>query len=237
MRKMKEFCYNERLFSGVIRKRLHYARFLWFIDRLNKLNIQPNSILELGCYDGKLLDFIDKKPEIYYGLDANWEGGLDIAKEKLKDYEQYHVQYCINADMINMSRDFDIAVSMETLEHINDFYEVDRYLDKISQITKRYLFVTVPNEKYIIFAAKYLIKKILGDIDKYSTIEFINATLGRMERIERNQHKGFDYLKLIKSMTKYFKIIEVSGHPISFLPAYLNFGVGIIGAKRPITRG
>lgn len=72
--------YNERLFGGGIGSRLHYARFHWLHQSLDRLNCRPSSVLELGCFDAKTIHFLPVLPERYVGLDANWEGGLDLAK-------------------------------------------------------------------------------------------------------------------------------------------------------------
>ncbi len=235
MKSQKEkYGYNERLFSGGIRSKLHFARFRWFLSEVTRRNCQTDSILELGCFDGKLIDFLPNKPLRYIGFDANWEGGLDLAKAKWADAPNISFVQASSPDEMHLSSKevFNISVAMETLEHIPPPM-VDGYLRKIAQHTKGYFFVTVPNEKGIIFLAKWLTKKIFSrDAEKYTLSELINATLGRLDLVTRNEHKGFDYELLIKDLEKNFDIINISGHPFGFLHPSLCFGIGIVAKSK-----
>ncbi|OQW92732.1 MAG: hypothetical protein BWK78_00800 [Thiotrichaceae bacterium IS1] len=225
--------YNERLFSSGFRKTLHLARFNWLINRLAKLNCPYESVIELGCFDGKVINFLPSKPQRYLGLDANVEGGLDLAKEKWQQEANFTFKYCLTPDDMKLEGEqFDIAISMETLEHVPPTL-VKPYLEELSKAIRGYIFITVPNEKGLVFLSKYVTKRLfVGDAHKYTLTELTNATLGRMHKVERNEHKGFDYEQLVKDISEYFQICEVSGIPFGFLPISLNFQVGIIGKKK-----
>ena len=133
---------------------------------------------------------------------------------------------------LNQDQVFTLAVAMETLEHIPPCM-VDRYLCKIAEHLKGYFIITVPNEKGLVFFSKWLTKKLLvGDAKDYSFSEVVNATIGRMDLVSRKEHKGFDYQALIKEIKQYFQIVKVSGHPFSFLPYSLCFGIGIIAKSK-----
>ena len=234
MRNISEAGYNERLFGKGIRARLHLSRFYWVNEQLRRLSCSNDSVFELGCFDGKLIEFLPHRPISYLGIDANWEGGLDIAKKKWHQHPEYGFHHCSSPADLLLTPDttFDIAVVMETLEHLsNDM--VRAYLKRIAEHTKEYIFVTIPNEKGIVFLAKWAIKKIFSkDAEHYSFAEIVNATLGRMDRVQRKEHKGFDYNMIIRDVREYFDVVHVSGIPFSFLPISLNFGVGIVGKKR-----
>lgn len=232
------FGYNERLFSGGIRSRLHLARFHWFADAVNRLGCPTDSILELGCFDGKILDFFKTPPTRYVGLDANWEGGLDKARARWANRAGCSFFKVTSPEEIQLkdSYIFQLAVAMETLEHVPPAM-VDGYLRIISAHLDGYLFVTVPNEMGPVFLLKWLAKRILnGDAHEFSFAELANSTLCRTHKVPRRQHKGFDYRSLLAEIDKYFTPVEVSGHPFGFLPLSLCFGIGIIAkSKKPMS--
>ena len=224
--------YNERLFASGLRKRLHLARFNWLRRKLEKLECPATRVIELGCFDGKVLDFLPSKPDYYVGYDANWEGGVTLARRKWASCPNYHFRICTTPAEMDLGTDrFDIAIAMETLEHVPD--EIVRpYLEKLAGVTDRYIFITAPNEKGIVFFLKHIVKLLFGEVEKHSVPEFVNATLGRMDRIPRGHHKGFDYARLARSVGEYFDVIEITGQPVSMLPAALNFTVGIVARKK-----
>lgn len=225
------FSYNERLFTKGFRSRWHLARFLWLQKVIKDLKIEAKSVVELGCYDGKTIHFINPVPEYYVGYDANWEGGLDIAVEHWKN-KNYHFFLCNHPSEIKETALFDIAICMETLEHI-PLDLVDPYIEKISKITKNHFFVTVPVELGPVFFFKHVTKILLRySHEEYTLREFILASIGLTKHVHRNQHKGFSYNEVITIISKYFQIIKVEPHPIRFLPNIFGIGVGIVAEKR-----
>jgi cyclopropane fatty-acyl-phospholipid synthase-like methyltransferase len=231
--------YNERLFSGGLRGYLHTARFRFVNQAIKKFKIDQSRILELGCFDGKLVDHLPQEPSEYYGFDANWEGGLDLARKKWAGKKNLQFfQATRPADMaVLKDMTFPLCVSMETIEHIPTDI-VDGYLDKLAALTNGHIIITVPNEKGPLLLAKWMAKSILSKSDgKYTPAELLNATLGRMDRVGRDEHKGFDYDALIRQLDKRFEILEVSGHPLGGLPLWMCFGVGIVARSRGLGRG
>lgn len=225
--------YNDRLFKSGFRRQFHLARFEWVARQMQRYNVTPRGVLELGCFDGKTLDFIPR-PETYKGFDANWEGGLDIAREKRKHIPGAQFIQALTPAEMGLAPDerFDTAICMETLEHIPPAL-VEPYLQEIASHLDGYFFITVPNEKGPLFLAKWLAKFILNlSPEPYTFGEIVNATLGRTHKVKRREHKGFDYDDLIKQIGKHFDIIHVSGFPGAFLPKFLCFSVGIVARSR-----
>lgn len=233
--KKSGFGYNERLFSGGLRRRLHLARFFWVADAVTRLQIPLTSVFELGCFDGKLLDFLPQPPGSYLGVDAGWEQGLAAAQQRLAGQPSLRFARVTVPAAIPVAdhEKFTLAVAMETLEHLSPEL-CDAYLEKIARHLDGYLLVTVPNEIGPVFLTKWLIKKLFSrDNYNYSLTELVDATLGHTSRIKRHQHKGFDYRELARTIGRHFEIVEVSGHPAGFLPVCLCFGIGIIARTRP----
>ncbi|MCG8587609.1 MAG: class I SAM-dependent methyltransferase [Pirellulales bacterium] len=224
--------YNDRLFKSGLRKHLHFARFHWLRGRIQGMGTLA-SVLELGCFDGKTLEFLPEDLDTYHGYDANWEAGLDLAREKWK--ERRGVEF-FESDCLSGFRPkkhaFDISICMETLEHLPP-PEVDQYLSMLADATRKYALVTVPNEIGPVFATKYIAKRVrYGRTRDYTRKEFLCATLGRLDRVARNHHKGFDYRRLVEQMRRHFDVIEVTGLPFSWLPPSLNFTVALVARPK-----
>lgn len=231
----KAATYNQRLFSGGMRGKLHNVRFTWLMGELRRLECPYDSVLELGCYDGKLIEYFPKPPSHYYGYDANWEDGLDLARERWGHMPQYKFYQCTRPSELELPSGAaaDIAVVMETMEHIPPEL-VDGFLRKLAAITPRYLFITVPNEKGLVFAAKRTAKRLFGwrGASQYTWTEVFNATFGRVHLVPRDEHKGFDYDALVRQVGQYFDIVRVSGMPFGSVPRWLGFGVGIVAKPK-----
>jgi hypothetical protein len=222
--------YNERLFKKGLRSSWHFARFFWLEKTIKDLRVDTRSVVELGCYDGKTINFIQPVPLYYVGYDANWEDGFDIARNIWKN-KNYVFSLCNHPDQIKETELFDIAICMETLEHIPSEL-VDLYVEKLSKITKGYFFVTVPVEKGPVFFLKHLGKILFGySHEEYTLKEFILASIGFTKNVHRHEHKGFDYNEIIKTVSKHFEIIKVEPHPVRFFPKIFGIGIGIVARK------
>lgn len=227
--------YNERLFSGKgLRNWLHNGRFHWIRNTMINMNLGAVSTLELGCFDGRLLQYIPVEPKSYDGFDADWEGGLSRAQERFRGHLSWHFHKTESPEVFKSYADdhFDIAVALETLEHLPPNMVHD-YLKEISRVTKKYFLVTVPNELGIVFLAKWIAKKMVyGSAQKYTMSELVNATIGRLDKVERDDHKGFDYRDLLKNIERYFDIVSIEGLPFRMLPLQLAFSVCIVARKK-----
>lgn len=222
--------YNDRLFAGGVRSYLHSARFTWAKQRIN--DCAPKSILELGCFDGRLLQYV--RPERYIGFDAGWEGGIDSAIERFRDVEGYDFHKSTSPEDLGQFPDksVDVGVSLETLEHIPPDL-IDRYLSEMARIISDRVVFSVPNEKGVVFLGKWLVKALLlrdSGGERYRPSELVFATLGLTSKVKRDEHKGFNYADLVKHMERYFDVISVSGVPFGFAP--LSFSVGIVAKPK-----
>ena len=227
--------YNERLFKKGWRKYLHESRYLWLNNKMRQLNIVSPSILELGCFDAKTIDYLPFGFSRYVGYDANWEGGLIAGQQRWKDDPKVQLIESHQLNKFNTSDEqFDCSVAMETLEHL-PLSELESYIDKIASATKQYFFVSVPYEKGIPLLTKYLFKAIRRKVDEpYSLSELYHATTGDVTKVKRVEggHKGFDHKQLIDLLAKYFDVVEVIGLPFTSAPLGVNFSVAVLAKAR-----
>jgi len=209
---------------------LHNSRFLWTQKTLKKISVRSDRVVEIGCFDGRLLQFLPNEPTDYQGLDAGWEGGLYAAQDKYAGHANWHFHKAGDPSALNRYEEnsFDLAAALETMEHVPPEM-VDGYLAELARVVDGYLLVSVPNEKGPIFLAKWLAKKLFfGGAEPYNVGELISAFFGRLDKVERNEHKGFDYHRLVQQIDKHFDIVAVEGIPFRIFPPSLSFTVGII---------
>ncbi|MFP5264500.1 MAG: class I SAM-dependent methyltransferase [Blastocatellia bacterium] len=225
--------YNKRLFSGGLRARLHLSRFHWLRAQVRRLNLRRVRVIELGCFDGKTIEYLDPMPERYLGLDANWEGGVDAGRERWKDFPNVELRVCARPEEIPRAEEsFDVGICMETLEHIPPEF-VDPYLSELSRAIDGYLFITVPVERGLVFLLKHGIKKALRmKQESFDGREFFNCVLGRMNKVGRREHKGFDDRALVAQVRKYFDVMSVKGVFPNLPILSLNLTVGIVARTR-----
>jgi hypothetical protein len=185
-------------------------------------------VLELGCHDGKTISFMPQEPNEYIGLDADWEGGLSSAIQSNSN-PKFHFLLCKAADDIKISSNDKVSLilCMETFEHLSD-QDLLNYVLKFSQILSGYMFITVPNEKGFIFLVKYLIKLFCGLKQDYSFNEVTQIVLGRLHKVVRNEHKGFDWSSLNLLLVEHFQIISIEGVQFPALPLFLNMQIGMV---------
>ena len=236
LKRMDEADYNDRLFAGGFRRRFHLARFEWARQALIRSGAPCRRVVELGCFDGRAIGFLPNRPEHYVGIDANWEGGLELGQKRFENEDSFFFHYCRTPDVfreIVTGQTFDTAICLETFEHVSP-HLVDGYIEAFAEVTTHSFVVTVPNEKGLVFLAKYLIKHTFGETHPYRLSEILSATLGRMDNIERNDHKGFDYENIVGSLRQCFQISEVSGYPFRLLPKSLGFGIGVLATTNEV---
>jgi len=230
--------YNARLFAPGLYGSHHWARFRWLRRKLSALNLERVRILEIGCFDAKTVDSLPFEVERYVGLDAGWESGerdgvavgLAAARRRFGGDARFAFHESTDPeDVWRLDGEFDVGVCMETLEHIAPS-DVESYLAALARKVRGPLLVTVPNEKGAALLCKTLAAKVLG-IDRdvhFSATEFANAVLGRMDRVPRHHHKGFDYAVLSRRLAHHFGAVVVEGVDSRFLPYWLQPTIGIV---------
>ena len=227
--------YNQRLFgTSRLRSFYHLARFQWAEEEVRALGRAKLSLIELGCFDGRLFGQLRPYLSQYVGLDANWEGGLDLARVKFGGAPGVAFVEITDPSQMRGYADasFDLAASLETLEHLPPALVPD-FLDEIARVTRGHFLASFPNEIGPVFLAKHLLKRLrYGDAEAYTSGEIMAATLGRTGKIARREHKGFDYRDMIRQIASRFDIVSVKGLPAVGLPPMLSPTVAVHARAR-----
>ena len=88
--------------------------------------LSPKSIVDIGCGQGLFLEHAEKNGIDVCGVDGDW-----VEKERLR------ITNFINADLsapLELSRKYDLAISFEVAEHINEKY-ADIFVDNITKLS------------------------------------------------------------------------------------------------------
>jgi hypothetical protein len=217
--------YDERLFSDNFRGNLHNARFSWLRGQSQKFS---GSVLELGCHNARSISHLAFVPNQYLGFDADWEGGLAQARKKYPQYE-----FVKSSSPSELGRTFDLALCLETIEHVSRA-DVRGYLRMLAKAAPVTLF-SIPNEIGPVFVLKRLAHTLLRSERQFSAREFFLQSVGRTERVEQINHKGFSYRWFLEVAAEFFVIEEVVGLPFRRLPS-LSFTVAIRARSRLFVR-
>jgi hypothetical protein len=226
--------YNERLFKRGFRKWLHEARFRWLRGVFERYDPEVDCVAELGCFDGRALEYISPPPQLYFGFDADWEGGLTNAQSLYSSNEARIFTKCVSPDEFDVgSNHITCAIALETLEHI-PLNLLEGYLEKIFAKMRpgAYFIVSVPNEKGLLFLFKYFFKNLmLEGSERYSAAEVFWATVGCLDKVHRSEHKGFDWERLQGQLLNRFVLVECGGIQFPRLSPSLNPSIGIVLRK------
>jgi len=228
---MNQKSYNLRLFSGW-RAFHHYRRYYWIRNKLNNFDLKDLTIIELGCYDGKVLNLLESTPKEYLGLDADWEDGLNIAKETYNNKEFASFKFCNKPEHIPEDKKWDLGISMQTFEHIPK-HLIEDYFLKFNKIIKKKFYITIPVERGFPFLIASLSRIRNHVISRYTAKELLWSLFGKLDKIERTEgHKGFDDRVFIKQLSKYFHILEIEGIFPKLPVLSLNLNIGIVAIPR-----
>ncbi len=96
------------------------------------------SILDIGCGNGIITNELGGKFQVC---------GVDISEEALKQVKGETI--VASADSIPVENNtWDMVFSSEMLEHLPDDV-LDKTMDEIKRIARKYVFITVPNKEYL----------------------------------------------------------------------------------------
>jgi hypothetical protein len=226
--------YNVRLFSKGLRRHWHLARFYWLRKQLIRdfgASLQDCSMIELGCFDAKTLDYMPAKPRHYMGYDAGWGGGLDHARQRFFSDPDINLALCQSPEEIVGS--YDLAICLETLEHLQ-LDQLDSFVAKLAALAPR-LYASVPVELGPVFLMKYAYKMATRNRpEPYSMRELAAAAIGMTSAVTRVEgvHKGFDYRDLLELVRKHYPSVQTFNLHLPGLPLWMSGGVGLVASNR-----
>lgn len=222
--------YNQRLFSGGIRRFVHEARFTWLRKAVASYAPTATSFVELGCFDGRAVGSLPANLTRYVGYDANWEGGLDEALRNFAGRSAFDFRLVKTQQDLRRDETFDAGICLETFEHL-PVDQVDGFIDWLASVVTKKLFVSVPNEKHIAFLGKYGYHQLWGGGQKFTSMDVAGSLLGKMEWVERDDHRGFDYERLIQQLERHFRVEEVVSLPVHSLPRWVSPTIGVVATR------
>jgi hypothetical protein len=222
--------YNERLFSGGLRRFVHQARFSWLEQAVARHAPAAKSFVELGCFDGRAVGSLPSGLTRYVGYDANWEGGLDLALANFAGKPQFDFRKVEQPKDLNRSERFDAGICLETFEHL-PVDQLGTFIDWMAEVVTGTVFVSIPNEKHGAFLGKYLYHRLITGGQQYSPLDVAGSLLGKMNWVERNDHKGFDYQDVINRVSRHFRVVEVQGLPMGRLPKMVSPTISFVATR------
>ncbi len=234
--KGSEVTYSEQLFGKGVYGRHHRRRFQWIRAKIAQLaQAAELGVLEVGCHDGRVLSYIPRRVRRYAGFDAGWGGGLERGRQQFAGEKEYTFAESTDPrDVAKLDERFDFIICMETLEHL-DQPVVEGYIRTFAEKCTGYLLITVPNERGFALLVKAVGARVMN-IERYypyTATEFFWGLLGRLERVRRAEHKGFDYAKLAGLIQQHFKHVRVEGISPLRLPPFLSLTIGIVASQKP----
>lgn len=157
-------------------------------------NLEFQSLLDVGCGEGSLLQSIDptgKKYELY-GTDIS-ENSIKITQSKIRR----GIFKVMDISKESIDKKFDLVICSEVLEHIKDDISAIKNLHKMSE----FIIITVPIGKMSMDDIQ------VGHIRRYSKNKIFNKLENAGFKIIRSREWGFPfyspvYRYLIKNMSE-----------------------------------
>lgn len=213
----------------------HRRRFAWILRKLGTHDLSEARIIEVGCFDARILRLLPRRPRYYLGLDAGYENAVHAAEEACRGDDRVDVRLSDNPEDIPSER-FDIGICMETFEHIRPD-RVDAYIAKLGRVVDIAFYVTIPVERGLPFLVATAVRLINRDYKKHTPAEFWHSLRGRPDLVGRDEHKGFDDRDFVRRLSRHFRILSIES---LFGPPWLglNLGLGITAVPlRPACAG
>lgn len=136
---MSELLSYEKYYDQYKRESLSLKEKNRIKETINTIPRDVESVLEVGCGDGRVINCLSAKYSRIIGL--------DISQEALKYVDTPTIQGSIE-QLPFLDRSFDIVLCCEVLEHL-PYENYEKGLKEIERVARKYLLVTVPNNELL----------------------------------------------------------------------------------------
>ncbi len=186
---------------------------------INQLN-DVKTLLDVGCRDTILKNGLKHQIEYY---------GCDLYQNKYNN-----VTYVGDITKIKIDKKFDCVCALDILEHVDDPYTL---IEKLFDLTNKYLIVSLPNIYDLKSKYKYVFKNTLGGKYKFNTTNQEDRHRWIMNYDEIINFLQFYAKKYNTSLTIYdirygdikFNIVSLIGILLRFLFSKKSTTSAIIG--------
>lgn len=127
--------YNQSYFAkrGVLFPEIKGLFFAFLI----KLILNPKTLLDVGCGEGKLVKWATK-----FGINAR---GVDISLAGFGKEEKRLRQRCFEGDILELpfkNKEFEVVSCLAVMEHVYE-KETSRALKELSRVSQKYIFLQI----------------------------------------------------------------------------------------------
>jgi SAM-dependent methyltransferase len=241
----KQLRSKSRLVSWV-----HQSRF----DRAQELVgiYGAGRVVDIGCGDGTFLAMLMQSgnpPVAATGVELK---PADVADCRARYGDIENLEFVTRSDAFvdDNERAFDTVICMEVLEHVIGLDEAVRDLARLTKPGGRVI-ISVPVETGLPLVAKQTLRTVLGwrgvgdypGITPYTSGELWKSIFaGPQQHIIRPEleegglvsydHKGFNWRVLKRLLDQSFRLEQVTGTPIPWLPPSISSQVWFVGTLK-----
>jgi 2-polyprenyl-3-methyl-5-hydroxy-6-metoxy-1,4-benzoquinol methylase len=144
--------------------------------------IKFNEILEIGCGEGNIIDFVKNKFKNISVTGYDIDESLIASLKKRYEKDSFGIKYLDSKDFSEKKK-YDLVLCLEVLEHIKNYPAA---LKNLSKIKSNYVLISVPNEPFF----------RLANVCRFKYLSRFGNTPGHV-----NNFSYFGFKKLIR---KYF---------------------------------